>query len=268
MATLKFNKKLGQHILKNPGIVDSMIKKSLIKDTDIILEIGGGTGNLTLKLLEYAKKVIVYEMDERLAAELIKRVNDTQFKNKLQLIIGDCMKHDFPHFDMCISNIPYKISSPLIFKLMKYDFRRAVLMVQKEFSERLTARPGNPNYCRLSVSIQTIAKPQHLIKVTKKNFNPPPKVDSAVVSIDPRRKTNLNFKEYDNLLKMCFLRKNKTLSSVFNSITMFNKLKLEKEIIMKVLNELNLSTKRANKLDIEDFLRLMLELKKVGGEFL
>ncbi|KAF7702767.1 putative dimethyladenosine transferase [Cucumispora dikerogammari] len=268
MATMRFNKKLGQHILKNPGIVDSIVKKSLIKETDVVLEIGGGTGNLTLKLLEHAKKVIVYEIDERLASELIKRVNDTPFKNKLQLIVGDCMKHDFPHFDMCVSNIPYQISSPLIFKLMKYDFRKAVLMVQKEFSERLTARPGSHNYCRLSVSVQVLAKPQHLIKVTKKNFNPPPKVDSAVVSIEPRRKTSLNFKEFDNLLKMCFLRKNKTLASVFNSNTMFNKLKITKDVIIAVLEELKFSDKRANKLDIEDFLTLMLEFKRQGASLI
>lgn len=266
MATLKFNKKLGQHILRNPGIITSMIDKSYIKPTDIILEIGGGTGNLTIKLLERAQKVIVYEKDERLAAELLKRVNEfPELSRKLKLIIGDAMKHDFPHFDMCIANIPYQISSPLIFKLLKCNFRRAVLMVQKEFSERLTARPGSPLYSRISASVQLLAKPQHLLKVTKKNFNPPPKVDSAVVSIEPRQKIKINFDEYDFLLKNCFLRKNKTLNSVFDSEFMLNKMKVTKEQVVEILEKLEIKGKRSNKLDVEDFLKLLLEFKKIGA---
>lgn len=83
-----------------------------------------------------------------------------------------------PFFDVCVANIPYQISSPLVFKLLsqKPMFRCAILMFQKEFAQRLIAKAGSDLYCRLSVNVQLLAKVDHLIKVGKNNFKPPPKV--------------------------------------------------------------------------------------------
>jgi len=120
-AGILFNTDKGQHILKNPLVIQSIIEKSAIRPTDIVLEIGPGTGNLTVKLLEKAKSVTAYEIDPRLVAELQKRVQGTAFQSKLNIVIGDVLKSSsLPRFDLCVANIPYQISSPLVFKLLTH----------------------------------------------------------------------------------------------------------------------------------------------------
>ena len=125
-----FDKSFGQHILKNPLVVQQIVEKSGIKSTDVILEIGPGTGNLTAALLERGKKVIAVEVDARMVAEVTKRVQTLGYSHKFQMIAGDAIKVPFPFFDLCIANTPYQISSPLVFKLLQHRpiFRCAVLM--------------------------------------------------------------------------------------------------------------------------------------------
>ena len=150
--------------------------------------------------------------------ELTRRVQGTPYQNSLTIIHGDFMKVDLPYFDLCVANIPYQISSPLTFKLLSHRpaFRCAVIMYQLEFAMRLVARSGDPLYCRLSANTQLLSRTHHLMKVGKNNFRPPPKVDSAVVRIEPRNPPPpVNFVEWDGLTRICFGRKNKTLSALF-----------------------------------------------------
>ncbi|BFI38202.1 18S rRNA (adenine1779-N6/adenine1780-N6)-dimethyltransferase [Marchantia polymorpha subsp. ruderalis] len=215
---IQFDKSKGQHILKNPLIVQSIVQKAGIKSTDIVLEIGPGTGNLTMKLLEVAKKVIAVELDPRMVLEVTRRVQGTPYQTHLQVIHGDVLKTELPYFDVCVANIPYQISSPLTFKLLSHRpvFRCAVIMYQREFAMRLVAKTGDPLFCRLSVNTQLLARVDHLLKVGKNNFRPPPKVDSSVVRIEPRNPLPaIDFKEWDGLIRLCFNRKNKTLGSIF-----------------------------------------------------
>ncbi|KAI1851017.1 hypothetical protein JX266_003682 [Neoarthrinium moseri] len=216
----KFNtSSYGQHILKNPGVADAIVAKANLKPTDTVLEIGPGTGNLTVRILEKAKKVIAVEVDPRMAAEVTKRVQGTPEQRKLEVLMGDVIKlpsDQLPQFDVCISNTPYQISSPLVFKLlaMPNPPRTSVLMFQREFALRLTARPGDALYCRLSVNAQFWARITHLLKVGKKNFNPPPQVESSVVRIEPKigaDRPNVAWDEWDGMLRVCFNRRNKTL---------------------------------------------------------
>jgi 18S rRNA (adenine1779-N6/adenine1780-N6)-dimethyltransferase len=89
-------------------------------------------------------------------------------------------------------------------------------MYQQEFAMRLVAKPGDNLYCRLSVNAQLLARVSHLLKVGRNNFRPPPKVDSSVVRIEPKRPLPpVSFKEWDGLMRLCFIRKNKTLGSLF-----------------------------------------------------
>lgn len=222
---ISFHKSKGQHILKNPLLVDSIVQKSGIKSTDVILEIGPGTGNLTKKLLEAGKSVIAVELDPRMVLELQRRFQGTPLSNRLKVIQGDVLKCDLPYFDICVANIPYQISSPLTFKLLAHRplFRAAVIMFQREFAMRLVAQPGDTLYCRLSVNTQLLARVSHLLKVGKNNFRPPPKVDSSVVRIEPRGPlTPVNFKEWDGLVRICFNRKNKTIGSIFRQKSVLN----------------------------------------------
>lgn len=221
------NTSLGQHFLKNPAVVTAIVSKSSIKPSDIVLEIGPGTGNLTVKLLEVAKKVIAIEYDRRMVREVLKRVEGTEYEKKLTVIQGDVMKVDMPFFDVCVANLPYNISSPFLFKLLSHRpmFRCAVIMFQEEFAQRLTAKPSDELYCRLSVNTQLLAKVDQLLKVGRNNFRPPPKVDSRVVRIELRNPPPpVDFIEWDGLVRLLFNRKHKTLRSVLNTKTIYNTL--------------------------------------------
>jgi 18S rRNA (adenine1779-N6/adenine1780-N6)-dimethyltransferase len=173
------NTTIGQHFLKNPAVIAAIVKKAGIKSTDVVLEIGPGTGNMTLPMLQQAKQVVALEYDTRMVRELLKRVEgSTDVSNKLKIIQGDAMKTAWPFFDLMVANLPYQISSAVVFKLLSHRpmFRCAVLMFQEEFALRLTAKPGEALYCRLSVNTQLLARVDQLLKVGKQNFRPPPKV--------------------------------------------------------------------------------------------
>ncbi|KAL2256362.1 hypothetical protein VTK26DRAFT_1783 [Humicola hyalothermophila] len=218
----RFDKDYGQHILKNPGISDAIVEKAFLKPTDVVVEVGPGTGNITVRALEKAKKVIAIELDPRMGAEVTKRVQGTPLAKKLEVILGDVIKlPEMPSCDALISNTPYQISSPLIFKMLSMPNppRVAVLMFQREFAKRLVARPGDSLYSRLSVNVNFWATCKHIMKVGKQNFKPPPKVESDVVRIEPllgSARPNVAFEEFDGLLRVAFNRKNKTLRAAFS----------------------------------------------------
>ncbi|RKP24563.1 Dimethyladenosine transferase [Syncephalis pseudoplumigaleata] len=288
-----FNKQLGQHILKNPLVVQNIIERSEIRPTDTVLEVGPGTGNLTMKILEKAKQVVAVEMDTRLAAELTKRVQGTPEQRKLQLIRGDVMKTDLPFFDICISNTPYQassgtISSPLVFKLLHHRpmFRCAMLMFQREFALRLVARPGDELYCRLSVNVQLYAKVEHVMKISKNSFRPPPQVESSVVRLEPRNPPPpVDFAEWDGLMRVLFVRKNKTVSANFKSDTVLKMMDQNyrtycalKEIMVdadfdikakttEILASTGYAESRPAKMDLDDFLKLLYAFNQEGIHF-
>lgn len=272
------NTSVGQHILKNPLIIDNMLAKAELKASDTVLEIGPGTGNLTVRLLERVRHVVAVELDPRMVAELQKRVRGTELERKLRIIVGDFLKVDLPHFDVVVANVPYKISSPLVFKLLAHRplFRNAVIMFQREFALRLVARPGDPMYSRLSINTRLLANVQHIIKVGKNNFRPPPKVESSVVRIQPvQSPPKINFLEWDGLLRVCFTRKNKTLGAIFKQAKILQMIEANyrrmaaladeplpddldvARIVSHVLETSGFASRRSSKMDIDDFLRLM-----------
>merc|ERR1712025_1563510 len=276
VQAMQFNHALGQHILKNPLVIQSLVEKSALRNTDTVLEIGPGTGNMTVKMLDKVKKVVACELDPRMVAELQKRVQGTHHQTKLQIMVGDVIKTDLPFFDVCVANVPYQISSPLVFKLLLHRpfFRCAVLMFQREFAQRLVAQPGDKLYCRLSINTQLLARVDHIMKVGKNNFRPPPKVESSVVRIEPRQPPPvINFKEWEGLTRIAFVRKNKTLGAVFSQtavLLMLEKnfkiqcnLKGEavpedlnmKEKVDQILDSINFKEKRARTMDIDDFMK-------------
>lgn len=219
-AGMELNKSFGQHFLKNPLVIEAIVQKAGVKSTDTVLEIGPGSGNLTMQLLAHAKRVIAIEVDPRMVAELTKRVQGTEYASKLTVIHGDFLKKELPFFDICVANTPYQISSPLVFKLLAHRPmpRCAVLMFQREFALRLIARPGDHLYCRLSANTQLLGDVTHLMKVGKNNFRPPPKVESSVVRLTPKSPPPpINFLEWDGLVRICFTRKNRTLSALFRT---------------------------------------------------
>jgi len=285
------NKGFGQHLLVNTRVLDAIIEKSQLKSTDTVLEIGPGTGNLTMRLLQKVKKVIAIELDPRMVAELQKKVTGTPFKHKLQLLVGNVLKIKLPKFDAVVANIPYNISSPLTFKLLAHRpfFRVATIMYQKEFAQRLCASPGDTIYCRLSLNTQLLSKVEHVLTVSKNSFRPPPKVDSAVVRFLPNNPAPpVNFLEWDGLLRIVFNRKNKTLSAIFknknvlavllSNYKMFLAARNQevpatlglvefKANVSKMLEDAEINTRRAAKMDLDDFLKLLLLFNNKGIHF-
>ncbi|XP_014600116.1 PREDICTED: probable dimethyladenosine transferase [Polistes canadensis] len=285
---IQFNKDFGQHILKNPLVIHNMVEKAAIRPTDVVLEIGPGTGNMTVKMLDKAKKVIACELDPRMVAELQKRIQGSPYQSKLQIIVGNVLKTNLPFFDLCIANIPYQISSPLVFKLLLHRpiFRCAVLMFQREFAERLVAKPGDKLYCRLSINTQLLARIDMLMKVGKNNFVPPPKVESNVVRIEPRNPPPpINYQEWDGLTRIAFVRKNKTLSAAFKQTSVTTMLEKNykihcslnnktvpedfdiKEKVSAILLTAEAENKRARTMDIDDFISLLHAFNAEGIHF-
>eukprot|EP00448_Togula_jolla_P012491 CAMPEP_0170606784 /NCGR_PEP_ID=MMETSP0224-20130122/20703_1 /TAXON_ID=285029 /ORGANISM="Togula jolla, Strain CCCM 725" /LENGTH=331 /DNA_ID=CAMNT_0010931901 /DNA_START=108 /DNA_END=1103 /DNA_ORIENTATION=+ len=286
MVGIPTNKKHGQHLLKNPGIVDKIVAAADIKPSDTVFEIGPGTGNLTMRLLEVAKRVVAYEIDGRMAAEVRKRAQNAG-RNSLEVQEGDVLRTKWPTFDVCAANLPYQISSPFVFRLLAHRpvFRCAVLMFQKEFAERLVAKVGEKSYGRLAVNTSLFVKVSCVCKVSRGSFNPPPEVDSMVVRMVPRDPPiEVNFREWDGLMRICFGRKNKTLRSSFCT-THTLKLLTEnyktwcaltgapaakipmKDLVLEVLNGLELTTTRAIRVDLDTYFRLLLEFNKRGIHF-
>eukprot|EP00815_Leptocylindrus_aporus_P011447 CAMPEP_0116069798 /NCGR_PEP_ID=MMETSP0322-20121206/12545_1 /TAXON_ID=163516 /ORGANISM="Leptocylindrus danicus var. apora, Strain B651" /LENGTH=333 /DNA_ID=CAMNT_0003557317 /DNA_START=56 /DNA_END=1057 /DNA_ORIENTATION=+ len=283
------NTGLGQHFLKNPAVVTAIVEKAGIKSTDVVLEIGPGTGNMTVPLLQKSRKVNAIEYDDRMTREVLKRVEGTSEEHKLTIIQGDAIKVAFPFFDVCVANVPYQISSALVFKLLSHRpmFRCAVMMFQEEFALRLSARPGEALYCRLSVNCQLLAKVDQLMKVGRNNFRPPPKVESRVVRIELRNPPPpVNFSEWDGMIRLLFNRKNKTLRSVLktksiikilesnmkthaalNNKMVDNDTKLVERIIDEVVDLDQFKDQRAGKLDLDDFLELLVQFNRRGIHF-
>eukprot|EP01041_Mallomonas_annulata_P011846 gene11846-24835_t len=283
------NTGIGQHFLKNPAVVESIVTKASLRPTDVTLEVGPGTGNLTVKLLERSKKVIAVEFDRRMVREVLKRVEGSETERKLQVIEGDILKVEWPFFDVCVANLPYQISSPFLFKLLAHRpmFRCAVVMLQLEFAQRLTAKPGNTLYCRLSVNTQLLAKVENLLKVGKANFRPPPKVDSMVVRIELRNPApEVNFIEWDGLVRLLFNRKHKTLHAILTTkatiILLESNMRTQmalnngmipepfpdiKLLVEEVLTTEKYSDKRAANMDNDDFLCLLAAFNAKGIHF-
>lgn len=286
------NTNIGQHFLKNPAVVDQIVAKAGILSTDTTLEIGPGTGNLTVKLLEKSKRVVAIEFDRRMVREVLKRVESSPNGRNLQVIHGDVLKVEIPYFDVCVANLPYQISSPFLFKMLAHRpmFRCAVVMFQLEFAQRLTAHPGDELYCRLSVNTQLLAKVDNILKVGRNNFRPPPKVDSLVVRIELRNPPPpVNFIEWDGLIRLLFNRKHKTVRAILcakstlavleenmkthlsvsntSTVAMQQDTLDVKSIIEQVLADTKFTESRAAKMDINDFLSLLSAFNAKGIHF-
>ena len=174
-------KSKGQNFLTDGRVADRHVGYAEIVEGDRVLEVGPGLGILTERVLTLPCSLTCIELDDILAQYISETYSD-----RLDLIHGDAVKVPFPEFDVFISNLPYSVSTPIIFKLLEHDFRTAVVMVQKEFADRMVADVGSPDYSRLTVNLFYRADCEIMETVPASRFNPRPKVDSALVKITPR----------------------------------------------------------------------------------
>ena len=174
-------KSKGQNFLTDGATADRQVARAGISKGDRVLEVGPGFGVLTERLVRESEHVTCIELDDKLADYISEKFGDA-----VTLIRGDALKVKWPEFDVFVSNLPYSVSTPIIFKLLEQNFRNAVIMVQKEFAERMAARPGTSDYSRLTVGVYYRSACKMLETVPSSRFNPRPKVDSAVVSLVSR----------------------------------------------------------------------------------
>lgn len=177
---MRASKGLGQHFLLDERIAHRHVEFAGIEPQDIVLEIGPGLGVLTSRLVRKAARVVAVEKDRRLAGAL------RAMGGNLEVVVGDAVKVPLPPFDRVVSNLPYQISSPITFRLLDRSFRRAVLMYQMEFADRVVAGVGDEAYSRLSVKTYVRARAEVAEPVPRSAFWPEPKVDSAIVILEPR----------------------------------------------------------------------------------
>jgi len=178
-------KYLGQNFLIDRNVAEREVNYAGINKDDVVLEIGPGDGILTKILAKKAKKIIAIELDKKLVENLKNLIPDN-----VELIHNDVLKVDFaslPKFNKIVSNLPFQISSPVTFKILDYSFSLAVLIYQKEFADRMVARPGSKDYSRLSVGVYYKGSCELLETIPKTCFKPQPKVDSCIIRLAPRK---------------------------------------------------------------------------------
>jgi 16S rRNA (adenine1518-N6/adenine1519-N6)-dimethyltransferase len=185
-AGVRGNPDRDQHFLVDERVLDRL-PTHLPADADRshVLEVGGGTGALTDRLLATSERVTVIERDPALAAFLEREFADAIDAGRLTVREGDALEVDLPAVTASVSNLPYGVSSEIAFRLLPLGVP-TVLMFQREFAERMAAAPGTEAYGRLSVSAQHYADVSVVEPVPPTAFAPPPAVDSAVVRTTPR----------------------------------------------------------------------------------
>lgn len=226
----KPDSKYDQNFIINMDPINAAIKALDPKNTENILEIGPGTGNLTTNIIDKCKKIIAIEKDSKLI-----NILEQEFKDKnIEILNEDILKINLKEleFDKIVGFIPYSISQEIIEKIN--GTKKAILMVQREFAEKLVAIEGFENYVATTVLAQTYGEINFIKNVKKNNFYPKPKVDSAIIEIIPNnKKRDLKYIEF---IKTIFRFSNKDL---------LNSLKLAKKINPKLFK--NIKTENVNK---------------------
>jgi 16S rRNA (adenine1518-N6/adenine1519-N6)-dimethyltransferase len=267
-------KGLGQHFLIHQATAEKIAAAIHPGPGDVVVEIGAGLGALTLPLSRSGALVIAVEID----AELVKFLRKEFDKRNGKGVKIECMDileldlislyEQFQRKMKIIGNLPYNISSPVLFKLMEAaDYlKEAVLMLQDEVAERVLAGPGNKDYGIISVMVAYHCECRRVMRVKPSQFHPPPKVDSQVVSLSFRDRPLTPQVEASWLLqtvKAAFSHRRKTLRNSLLASKLGN---LTPDLVNGVLQEASIeANRRPESLTLEEFLRLAKGLGERGG---
>lgn len=202
---------LGQHFLTDPEILDRMVKYAELSRSDVVLEIGAGSGELTRRLAEKAGRVIAIEVDERFAEDL-KAISE-EYRN-VEVLFGDILHLKPSGFNKVVSNPPYSISSRLIEWLVEELPDLMILTLQKEFAFKLITPPGSSKYVYISAISSLFYESRVLEIVPRILFKPPPKVDSAIVMMRRRSEIPALSSSCKLLWKKFFTRRRQVLRRV------------------------------------------------------
>jgi 16S rRNA (adenine1518-N6/adenine1519-N6)-dimethyltransferase len=244
-------KRFGQNFLVSPGVIRNIVEAIAPKDGDLVVEIGPGLGALTGPLLERVERLHVVEIDR----DLIARLKASYPPERLVIHEGDALEFDFATLGeriKIVGNLPYNISTPLLFHLSGYAgrVRDMHFMLQKEVVDRMAAAPGSGDYGRLSVMLQYRFDIERLFVVPPGAFNPPPKVDSAIVRLVPKKvgagETAKDEALFARVVATAFSQRRKMLRNTLREL-----------ITEEGLAALGIApTARAEDLSVADYLRL------------
>ncbi len=243
-------KRFGQNFLVDHRIINQIISTISPKNDDSILEIGPGTGAITLPIIEYLDHLSDMEIDRDLVSMLTSKDQE-----KLPIFQADALTFDFSQISnklRVIGNLPYNISSPLLFHLL--DYRKQIIdmtfMLQKEVVDRIVAPPGSKTYGRLSVMMQAFYEVELMFVVPKESFEPQPKIESAILYLKTREQPLVkNSKPLEEIVKLAFSQRRKTLKNCLKSV------------LNQSQTEIDLS-QRAEMLSTENFVTLMNDYEK------
>lgn len=269
-------KRFGQHWLRSEKVLHQILTAAQLTESDRVLEIGPGTGILTRWLLPLVESVVAIEIDRDLCKRLVQTFRDAQ---NFLLLQGDVLELDwaaqleqFERFqspNKVVANIPYYITGPILERLLGTianpnpdPFETIVLLVQKEVAERICAKPGNKSFGALSVRIQYLAQADFICTVPAKAFQPPPKVDSAVVRLTPRPfPTAVNQpRQMETLVKIGFATKRKMLRNNLKGL-------LDRDRSLDLFEQLDISPQaRAEDVSVAQWVALSNRLSSEAGD--
>ncbi|VAW51190.1 SSU rRNA (adenine(1518)-N(6)/adenine(1519)-N(6))-dimethyltransferase [hydrothermal vent metagenome] len=229
---------------------------------DLMIEIGPGLGAMTIPLLSRLNKLNVIELDRDIIPKLTRNciISDAQNRDKLIVNESDVLKFDFPELHKklknknklrIVGNLPYNISTPVLFHLLKsrHIIQDMHFMLQKEVVDRIVSTPGNKLYGRLSVMIQTYFTTQSLFEVPPYAFEPAPKVNSAILRLQPNNQFEKyieDFSQFEKLIRQAFSQRRKTLKNTLKNTC--NSEQIEKVGLSPI--------QRAEELSVNDFVNL------------
>ena len=259
-------KRFGQHWLRSEKALSQIIAAANLNTSDRLLEIGPGTGILTHRLLPQVASLVSVEIDRDLCQKLVKSFGQ---KENFLLLQGDILSLDlaaqlsqFPQFqplNKVVANIPYNITGPILEKLLgtisqpfQPAYNQMVLLMQKEVAERLVGKPGTKAYGALSVRVQYLANCDWIADVPRTAFEPPPKVDSAIIRLSPYEIENPanNPRFLDRLVKLGFATRRKMLRNNLKSL-------LESDRATSILEQLKIEPEaRAEELSLRQWIDL------------
>ncbi len=257
MEKIDFKKSLGQNFIFDTNLLKFIVEASGVTKDDVVIEIGAGAGTLSNQLALSAKQVYSFEIDK----DLVERLKTVEEKHdNLTFVFQDFMQVDLKEYlntkVKVVANIPYYITTPIIFKLLDFADKidSMMFMVQKEVAERFCAEKDNKMYGITSVILQSIADVKYVRTIKKECFTPAPKVDSALIKLELKLdKYDINNREFFvNFIHNCFAMRRKTL---VNNIS--TKYGISKEEVVKILTSINLDCMiRPENISIEEYVKL------------
>jgi 16S rRNA (adenine1518-N6/adenine1519-N6)-dimethyltransferase len=251
-------KSLGQHFLRDQNILQRIVDALGLTGSEAVVEIGPGRGGLTDLLVPRARRLVLIEYDRALAGLLERRFAG---RESVSVLCRDALTVSFADAVggepfVVIGNLPYYLTTPILFHALEPPrAMRSVFLVQREVAERIVAPPNTAAYGALSINVQAVTNPALLFKVKAGSFEPPPKVESAVIRLEPRAVpvvAPVEEKAYGRFVQEAFSFRRKQLRRVLRSLLEWSAEEVEKVLMKTGLDP----TARPETLSPEDFARL------------